>query len=72
VPISWTNRAEGVSKLRLEEQGSRYAFIVLYAFLEHHLSRGDYRRPGYIEPSRPGNIRSLLRKVGDAKESKGG
>ena len=48
VPISWTNRAEGVSKLRLEEQGSRYAFIVLYAFLEHHLSRGDYRLPGYI------------------------
>jgi dolichol-phosphate mannosyltransferase len=72
VPISWTNRAEGVSKLRLEEQGSRYAFIVLYAFLEHHLSRGDYRRPGYIEPSRPGNIRSLLRKVGDTKESDGG
>ena len=26
--------------------GSRYLFIVLYVFLEHHLSRGDYRRPG--------------------------
>ena len=25
--------------------GSRYLFIVLYVFLEHHLSRGDYRRP---------------------------
>jgi hypothetical protein len=24
--------------------GSRYAFIVLYVWLEHHLSRGDYRR----------------------------
>jgi hypothetical protein len=24
--------------------GSRYVFIVLYVFLEHHLSRGDYRR----------------------------
>jgi dolichol-phosphate mannosyltransferase len=24
--------------------GSRYAFIVLYAWLEYHLSRGDYRR----------------------------
>ena len=23
--------------------GSRYLFIVLYVFLEHHLSRGDYR-----------------------------
>jgi dolichol-phosphate mannosyltransferase len=45
VPISWTNRAHGVSKLRLQEMGSRYLFIVLYVFLEHHLSRGDYRRP---------------------------
>lgn len=44
VPISWTNRKEGVSKLRLNEMGSRYLFIVLYIFLEHHLSRGDYRR----------------------------
>jgi hypothetical protein len=25
--------------------GSRYLFIVLYVFFEHHLSRGDYRRP---------------------------
>ena len=46
-PISWTNRAEGESKLGLREMGSRYAFIVLLAFLEHHLTRGDYRRPGY-------------------------
>ena len=46
VPISWTNRAHGVSKLKLQEMGSRYLFIVLYVFLEHHLSRGDYRRPG--------------------------
>jgi len=44
VPISWTNRQAGVSKLRLNEMGSRYLFIVLYVFLEHHLSRGDYRR----------------------------
>lgn len=45
VPISWTNRAHGASKLKLQEMGSRYLFIVLYVFLEHHLSRGDYRRP---------------------------
>jgi dolichol-phosphate mannosyltransferase len=44
VPISWTNRKAGVSKLALSEMGSRYLFIVLYVFLEHHLSRGDYRR----------------------------
>ncbi len=47
VPISWTNRAHGESKLRLQEMGSRYLFIVLYVFLEHHLARGDYRRPGW-------------------------
>jgi dolichol-phosphate mannosyltransferase len=45
VPISWTNRAYGVSKLKLQEMGSRYLFIVLYVFLEDHLSRGDYNRP---------------------------
>jgi dolichol-phosphate mannosyltransferase len=45
VPISWTNRIHGASKLKLQEMGSRYLFIVLYVFLEHHLSRGDYRLP---------------------------
>jgi dolichol-phosphate mannosyltransferase len=55
VPIAWTNRDEGVSKLKLQEMGSRYLFIVLYVFLEHHLSRGDYRRAGSGERRlRPG------------------
>ncbi len=44
VPISWTNRRSGQSKLKIQEMGSRYAFIILYVWLEHHLSRGDYRR----------------------------
>jgi dolichol-phosphate mannosyltransferase len=44
VPISWTNRAAGTSKLKLQEMGSRYLFIVLYVLLERHLARGDYRR----------------------------
>jgi dolichol-phosphate mannosyltransferase len=52
VPISWSNRKAGVSKLRLNEMGSRYLFIVLYVFLEHHLSRGDYRRDGAVTASR--------------------
>jgi dolichol-phosphate mannosyltransferase len=52
VPISWTNRKAGISKLRLNEMGSRYLFIVLYVFLEHHLSRGDYRRDG-LPTARP-------------------
>jgi dolichol-phosphate mannosyltransferase len=46
VPISWRNRRAGRSKLSLQEMGSRYLFIVLHVFLEHHLSRGDYRRDG--------------------------
>jgi dolichol-phosphate mannosyltransferase len=49
VPISWTNRSTGQSKLQLQEMGSRYVFIVLYAFLERHLSRGDYRRTPQLE-----------------------
>jgi dolichol-phosphate mannosyltransferase len=44
VPISWRNRTSGTSKLKIQEMGSRYAFIVLYTFLERHLSRGDYLR----------------------------
>ncbi len=44
LPISWTNRTTGESKLKIKEMGSRYLFIVLYAWLERMLSRGDYRR----------------------------
>jgi dolichol-phosphate mannosyltransferase len=47
VPITWSNRRQGASKLKLQEMGSRYLFIVLYVWLEHHLSHGDYRRPGF-------------------------
>ena len=44
LPISWTNRQSGESKLKIKEMGSRYLFIVLYVWLERKLSRGDYRR----------------------------
>jgi dolichol-phosphate mannosyltransferase len=44
IPISWTNRKHGVSKLKIKEMGSRYLFIVLYLWLEKYLSRGDYKR----------------------------
>lgn len=44
IPISWTNRTAGKSKLKLKEMGSRYLFIVLYVWLERMLSRGDYMR----------------------------
>ena len=54
--------------------GSRYLFIVLYAFLEQHLSRGDYRHAGFREAPRPG-VRGMLgrraqrRTVGSAGRS---
>ena len=53
VPISWRNRDTGESKLKLQEMGSRYLFIVLYVFLEHHLSRGDYLRNAERQRVRP-------------------
>lgn len=57
-PISWTNRAAGEAKLALKEMGSRYLFIVLYAFFERHLTRGDYTRAdvGRHDPRRSTRI----------------
>ena len=43
IPTNWTNRTSGEAKLAMKEMGSRYLFIVLYVWLEHTLSRGDYR-----------------------------
>jgi dolichol-phosphate mannosyltransferase len=43
-PTNWRGRRTGKSKLQLQEMGSRYLFVFLYAFFEHHLRRGDYRR----------------------------
>ena len=48
VPIGWTNRTTGVSKLRIKEMGSRYLFIVLYCWLEMVLAEADYRRQGNL------------------------
>jgi len=44
VPNQWVNRKTGVSKLKIQEMGSRYLFIVLYCLIEKWLSRGDYHR----------------------------
>jgi dolichol-phosphate mannosyltransferase len=51
VPITWTNRKTGLSKLKLKEMGSRYLFIVLYLWLEKTLSRGDYVRSATASPA---------------------
>jgi dolichol-phosphate mannosyltransferase len=44
MPISWRNRAEGLSKLLLKEQGSRYLYVLLSVWFEWLLVRHDYRR----------------------------
>ena len=46
VPITWRNRREGISKLKIREMGSRYLFIALYCWLERSFSRGDYEKKG--------------------------
>jgi dolichol-phosphate mannosyltransferase len=56
MPLSWTNRSFGESKLGIREMGSRYLFIILSVYLEHHLSRGDYRRPGYSETAKLSHV----------------
>jgi len=45
IPITWRNRRTGIAKLKIREMGSRYAFIVLYTWLEKYFSKGDYRKP---------------------------
>ena len=44
IPITWSNRRTGDSKLKIKEMGSRYLFICLHIWLEKTLTRGDYRR----------------------------
>jgi dolichol-phosphate mannosyltransferase len=44
VPNNWTERRQGVSKLKIKEMGSRYLFIIFYCFIEKWLSKGDYCR----------------------------
>jgi len=56
IPITWTNRQAGVSKLKLKEMGSRYLFIVMYIWLERMLARGDYHRRNAVEPVKPTHV----------------
>lgn len=60
VPITWTNRDTGVSKLKIKEMGSRYLFIVLYLWLEKTLSRGDYKRTPAESSMAPARRRAKL------------
>jgi dolichol-phosphate mannosyltransferase len=69
VPVSWTNRRYGVSHLKLQEMGSRYLFIVLYVWLEAHLTRGDYKRKdlpgGRSDGSRADGANHIFSRVRD-------
>jgi dolichol-phosphate mannosyltransferase len=56
IPIGWTNRQSGMSKLKIKEMGSRYLFIVLYIWLEKKLARGDYHRRHAGEPVKPSHV----------------
>jgi dolichol-phosphate mannosyltransferase len=71
VPISWANRSLGESKLGLKEMGSRYLFSLLYAFLEVHLTRGDYRRPGFDPRAGRGRAPALPTGNGERSEATG-
>lgn len=43
IPITWRDRRVGLSKLKIQEMGSRYLFICLYVWLEKTLTQ-DYRQ----------------------------
>lgn len=42
IPNSWTNRKYGESKLKIQEMGSRYFFILMYCFIEKYFSKKDF------------------------------
>jgi dolichol-phosphate mannosyltransferase len=44
VPNTWRNRKFGESKLKIQEMGSRYFFILLYCWIEKQFSRGDFMK----------------------------
>ena len=41
IPVSWTNRKEGISKFHIKEMSNRYFFTILYIFLEKILLGDD-------------------------------
>jgi dolichol-phosphate mannosyltransferase len=71
VPVAWRGRISGRSKLALQEMGSRYLFIILIVFLEHHLTRGDYRRTDFAEQPRRGELRSRAARRAAARDGAG-
>ncbi|MDB4676476.1 glycosyltransferase family 2 protein [Flavobacteriales bacterium] len=46
VPNSWRNRTFGESNLKIKEMGGRYAFILIYCWIEKFFVRDDYKKAG--------------------------
>ena len=44
VPVSWVNRSNRASNLRIKEMGSRYFFIIFYCFIEKWMTHKDYHK----------------------------
>lgn len=44
LPNSWRNRKTGESKLKIQEMGSRYFFIMMYCLIEKFFSQGDFKK----------------------------
>jgi len=44
IPTHWRDKRKGESKLKLQEMGSRYLFIIIYVLLEKLLTGSDYKK----------------------------
>jgi len=44
IPTNWHERKKGISKLKIQEMGSRYLFIILYVLFERLLTGSDYKK----------------------------
>lgn len=51
IPTDWYERKKGVSKLKIQEMGSRYLFIIIYVFLERLLCGNDYKKGQKVAPN---------------------
>jgi len=53
IPNTWQNRKFGMSNLGIKEMGSRYAFILLYCWIEKFFVKNDYskaRKNNFLTP----------------------
>ena len=44
LPNSWRNRTHGESNLKIQEMGGRYAFILIYCWIEKFFVKDDYQK----------------------------